>query len=122
MISRSAFGTTTLVPAIAVGGAALLAAAAFGVAQYAEDLCFDDLDGHDGYGAHRSEWTTRPPSFDCELRGNGVDPVVVQHRGVAVAALAAAVVVPIAYATAGTAGVMSWRRRRRTGRSPGLRK
>lgn len=120
--SKSAFAGAALVLAIAVGSAGLLAAAAFGVAQYTEDLCFDDLDGRNGYGAYRSEWAAWPPSFDCELRGIGVDPVVVQHRGIAVAALLGAAVVPIAFAAGATAGIVSWRRRRRTLRTPRLGK
>ena len=113
---RSGFVTTMLMLAIALGGAALWAAAAIGVAQYTEDLRFDDLDVRAGYGAYRTEWTLWPPSFDCELRGNEVDPIVVQHRGVATVALTTVAAMTIVYAAAATAGVIVWRRRRRVGR------
>jgi len=102
-----------LVIALAMAGVVLWGAAVIGVAQYAEDICFDDLDGRAEYGAFRTAADVWPPSHECRLLGNDVEPVVVQHRGVALARLGAIVVFPVAYAVAATRGIVFWHRRRR---------
>jgi hypothetical protein len=43
-----------------------------------------------------------------------VEPVVVQHRRVALARVGAIVVFPVAYAVAATLGIVFWHRRRRS--------
>lgn len=102
-----------LILAIAVVGAVLWGTAVVGVAQFAEDLCFDDLDGRAGYGAFRTDSDLWPPSYECRLLGNDVEPVVVRHPDVALARLSAVVVLPVTYAVAATLGTAFWRRRRR---------
>jgi hypothetical protein len=107
-----------LVIAIAMAGVVPWGAAVIGVAQYAEDICFDDLDGRAEYGAYRTAEDAWPPSYECRLLGNDVEPVVVQHRGVALARLGAIVVFPVAYAVAATLGIVFWHRRRRLSHAP----
>ena len=102
-----------LVIALATAGVVLWGAAVIGVAQYAEDICFDDLDGRAEYGAFRTAADVWPPSHECRLLGNDVEPVVVQHRAVAIARLGAIVVFPGAYAVAATLGIVLWYRPRR---------
>jgi hypothetical protein len=91
----------------------LWGAAVIGVAQYAEDICFDDLDGRTGYGAFGTAADVWPPSYECRLLGNDVEPVVVQHRGVALARLGAIVVFPIAYFGLAAATAARWCRLRK---------
>jgi hypothetical protein len=100
-----------LVIALAVAGVVLWGAAVIGVGQYAEDICLDDLDGRAEYGASRSATNLWPPSYECRLLGNNVEPVVVQHRGVALARLGAIVVFPVAYVVATMLGIVFGRRR-----------
>jgi hypothetical protein len=102
-----------LVIALAAAGVVLWGAAVVGVAQYAEDICLDDLYGRAEYGASRTDADVWPPSYECSLLGNALDPVVVQHRGVALAGLGALVVFPVVYAVAATVGMVFWLRRRR---------
>ena len=102
-----------LVIALAMAGVVLWGAALIGVAQYAEDICFDDLDGRAEYGGFRTAVDAWPPSHECRLLGNDMEPVVAQHRGVALARLGAIVVFPVAYAVATTLGIAFWHRRRR---------
>ncbi|HUG63742.1 MAG TPA: hypothetical protein VMK83_00850 [Gaiellaceae bacterium] len=102
-----------LVVALAMAGVVLWGAAVIGVAQYAEDTCFDDLGGRTEYGAFRTAADVWPPSYECRLLGNDVEPVVVQHRGVALARFGAIVVFPVAYAVAATLGIVFWHRRGR---------
>jgi hypothetical protein len=102
-----------LVIALAMAGVVLWGAAVIGVAQYAEDICFDDLDGRAEYGAFRTAADVWPPSYECSLLGNDMEPVVVQHRGVALARLGAIVVFPVAYAVAAALGIVLWHRRQR---------
>ena len=71
-----------------------------GAAQYAEDICVDDLSDRAGYGASRATADVWPPSYECTLLGNDVEPVVVQHRDVALVRFGAIAVFPIAYAAA----------------------
>ena len=97
--------------ALAMAGVVLWGAAVIGVGQYAEDICLDDLDGRPAYGAYRTAEDAWPPSYECTLLGNDVEPVVVQHRGVALARRGAIVVFPIAYAVAAMIGILFWRRR-----------
>ena len=103
-----------LVIALAMAGVVLWGAAVIGVAQWAEDICFDDLDGRVEYGAYRTAEDGWPPSYECKLLGNDVEPVVVQHRRVALARVGAIVVFPVAYAVAATLGIVFWHRRRRS--------
>ncbi len=103
-----------IVIAVAVAGVVLWAAAVVGVGQYAEDICLDDLVSRAGYGASKTNADLWPPSYECTLLGNGEEPVVVRHQGVALARLGATVVFPVAYAVAGTAGIVFWVRRRRS--------
>ncbi len=107
-----------LVVAFAMAGVVLWGIAVIGVAQYAEDICFDDLYGRAEYGAATTAAELWPPSFECRLRGKDVDPIVVQHRSVALARLGAVVLFPVVYAVAATVGVVLWLRRRRP---PGTR-
>ena len=79
-----------------------------GAARYAEDICFDDLDGRAEYGAYRTAADVWPPSYECRLLGNDVEPVLVQHRSVALARLGAIVVFPVAYSVAATLGIVFW--------------
>ena len=99
--------------ALAMAGVVLWGAAVIGVAQHAEDICFDDLDGRAEYGAFSSAEDVWPPSYECTLLGNDVEPVVLQHRDVALARVGAIVVFPVAYAVAATLGIVFWHRRRR---------
>ncbi len=100
-----------LVIALALAGFVLWGAAVIGVGQYAEDICFDDLVGRAEYGAFRTDADGWPPSYQCRLLGNDVEPIVVQHRGVALARLGAIQLFPVAYAVAATLGILFWRRR-----------
>ena len=102
-----------LVIALAAAGVGLWGAAVVGAAQYAEDICLDDLVHRSEYGASRTDADVWPPSYECTLIGNGVEPLVVRHRGVALARLGATGVFPVAYAVAATAGLVFWVRRRR---------
>lgn len=77
-----------------------------------EDLCFDDLDGYPGHGAYRSESSLWPPSYECELLGNDVEPVVVQHQTAAIARFGATVVIPVVYVLSLTLVVVYMGRRR----------
>ena len=86
--------------ALATVGVVLWGTAVIGVARYAEDICLDDFDGRPEYGAYRTGADLWPPWYECNLLGNDVEPVVVQHRGVALARLGAIVVFPVAYAIA----------------------
>ena len=104
---------TAIVIALAAAGVVLWGAAVVGVGQYAEDICLDDLVSRAGYGASRTDAHVWPPSYECRLLGNDEDPVVVQHRGVALARLGATVLFPVAYAVAAIAGIVYWVRRRR---------
>jgi uncharacterized iron-regulated membrane protein len=104
-------GVAALVIALAMAGVVLWGAAVIGVGQYAEDICLDDFDGRPAYGAYRTAEDAWPPSYECRLLGKGVEPVVVQHRGVALARRGAVVVFPIAYAVAAMLGIVFWRRR-----------
>ena len=108
---RASLVAAALVIALAMAGVVLRGTAVIGVAQYAEDICFDDLDGRAAYGAYRTAEDAWPPSYECRLLGNDVEPVVVQHRGIALARLGAIVVFPIAYAVAAMLGIVFWRRR-----------
>jgi len=110
---RASLVIAALVIALAIVGAVLWGAAVIGVAQYAEDICFDDLDGRVDYGGFRSSADIWPPSYECRLLGNQVEPVVVQHRGIALARLGAIIVFPVAYAVAATLGLVFWHCRRR---------
>lgn len=94
-------------------GLALWGAAVVGVAQHAEELCFDDLDGRAGYGAYRAESELWPPSHRCRLLSNDFEPVTVQHRGVALARFGALAVFPVAYS--GFVGMVVLGRRRDVG-------
>jgi hypothetical protein len=105
-------GVVVLVIALAMAGVVLWGTAVIGVAQYADDICFDDLDGRADHGAYRIAAEVWPPSYQCMLLGNDVAPVVVQHRGVALARLGAIVVFPVAYAVAALLGIVFWRRSR----------
>ena len=102
-----------LVIALAAAGVVLWGAAVVGVAQYAEDICLDDLVGRAEYGASMTDANVWPPSYECSLLGNDEEPVVVQHRGVALVRLGAIVVFPFAYSVAATAGIVLWVRSRR---------
>ena len=108
---KKSLGVAALVIALAMAGVVLWGAAVIGVGQYAEDICFDDFDGRPGYGAYRTAEDAWPPSYECRLLGNDVEPVVVQHRGVALARRGAIVVFPVAYAVAAMLGIVFWRRR-----------
>src|SRR5688572_3684147 len=90
--ARTSVVVAALVIALAVGGAVLWGAAVIGVGQYAEDICFDDLDGRADYGGYRTAAELWPPSFECRLLGNDAEPVVVQHRGIALGWLGATLV------------------------------
>ena len=107
---RTSLGVVALVIALAMAGVVLWGAAVIGVAQYAEDICFDDLDGRAEYGAYRSAEDAWPPSCWCRLLGNDVEPIVVQHRGFALARLGTIVVFPVAYAVAALLAIVFWRR------------
>lgn len=114
---RTTLVVAALVIALAIGGVALWGAAVIGVAQYAEDICFDDLYGRAEYGGYRTAADLWPPSFECKLLGNDgndAEPIVVQHRGIALARLGAIRVFPIAYAVAASLGIVFWHRRRRS--------
>lgn len=111
MSGWSALGRAVAVIAVMAAGLGIWGAGVFGVAQYAEDLCFDDLESRSGYGAYTASGELWPPSYECELRGNDVPPVIVQHRGVALAQLGATVVWPIAFVVAVMLGIVLWRRR-----------
>ena len=115
---RTSLVVAALVIALAAAGVVLWGAAVAGVAQYAEDICLDDLVDRAEYGASRTDTDVWPPSYECSLMGNEVEPVVVQHRGIALARLGATVVFPVAYAVAATAGVVFWVRRRTFNRAP----
>jgi hypothetical protein len=106
-------GVVSLVIALAMAGVVLWGAAVIGVGQYAEDICLDDLDGRAEYGGFRTAADVWPPSHECMLLGNNVDPMVLQHRGVALARLGAVVVFPVGYPVAATLGILFWHRRRR---------
>ena len=108
---RTALGLAALVIALAMTGVVLWGAAVIGVGQYAEDICFDDFDGRPAYGAYRTAEDAWPPSYECRLLGKVVEPVVVQHRGVALARRGAIVVFPVGYGVAAMLGVVFWRRR-----------
>jgi hypothetical protein len=112
--ARTSLVVAALVIALALGGAVLWGAAVIGVAQYAEDICFDDLDGRADYGGYRTAADVWPPSFECRLLGNDVEPVVVQHRGIALAWLGATMVFPVVYAVAATFCIVFWHCRRRS--------
>ena len=101
-----------LVVALAMAGVVLWGTAVIGVAQYAEDICFDDFDGLPEYGAYMTTYDAWPPSYECRLLGNDVEPIVVQHRGVALARLGSIVVFPVTYAVVALLGIVFWRRRR----------
>ncbi|HWB71230.1 MAG TPA: hypothetical protein VG452_03365 [Egibacteraceae bacterium] len=123
MTGKGALQTTAFLVLMALAGVVLWGTALFAVAQYAEDLCFDDLEERVGYGAYTTETDLWPPSYECRLLGNDVEPVVVQHRGLAVARLGAVIGPPVAYALFGWLAITHWVRRRRViaARSPKTR-
>lgn len=114
IVARTSLVVAALVIALSIGGAVLWGAAVIGVAQYAEDICLDDLYGRADYGGYRTAADAWPPSYECRLLGNDVKPVVVQHRGIALAWLGATMVFPVVYAVAATSGIVLWHRRRRS--------
>lgn len=93
--SRSTLRVVILITVLAPAGGFIWALGVIGVAQYTEDICFDDLDGRRGYGGYNTASELWPPSYECRLLSNDLDPVVVQHRGVALARLAAIVGPPL---------------------------
>jgi hypothetical protein len=83
--------------ALVVIGGVIWVAGLVAVAQYWEDLCFDDLDTRPGYGSYGSVTTLWPPSFECRLAGSSVEAIVIKHPLVAVARSGVAVVFPVLY-------------------------
>lgn len=53
----------------------------FGFGRITEDMCFDDLATHPGYGAYSMTFQSWPPSVVCRLRGGAVPDLVVHHYG-----------------------------------------
>ncbi len=83
-----------------------------GISQYAEDICFDDLDAASGYRSYRMETSSWPPRFDCRLAGPELAPVVVHHPFLAVVRFAIVAVYPVVFTvTVLTLGAMLARRR-----------
>lgn len=53
----------------------------FGFGRISEDLCLDDMLAVDSsYGGYTMRVEAWPPSVVCELRGRGVDDLIVHHR------------------------------------------
>lgn len=69
-----------LVATAAAATAVLWIGGSIALAQYTEDLCFDDADLR-GYGGYTQTVQTWPPSLQCVLRGGSDQPsVTVDHR------------------------------------------
>lgn len=103
---------TAALAAALVVGLIVWAAGMFAVGLYTEDLCLDDLGDQIRDGSYRGEASLWPPSFECHLAFSDAEPVVVQHRVVALVRFAAVVVLPIAYVAAAASVVVWWVRRR----------
>ena len=84
-----------------------------GLGNRAESICFADLEGHPGHGAFRMSSGLWPPSFECRLLGNSVEPIVVQHPLEAVVAFGVVVVVPVVGAIAALVITLRWLRQPR---------
>lgn len=110
--SREALLTSALALVVALVGVGIWVVGLIAGGQYTEDLCFDDLDARSGYGSYHSEGTLFPPSFECRLDGSDAEPVVVQHRLVAVARFGMTVVFPMIYGLLAVFAVARWSRGR----------
>ena len=84
-----------------------------GISNVAESTCFADLDGRRSYGAYRTSASLWPPSFECHLLGNSVEPIVVQHPLGAIVAFGWVVLAPALYAFATLALTLRWVRQAR---------
>ena len=82
-----------------------------GLANMGESSCFADLDNHLEYGAYEMSSELWLPSFECRLRGDSVEPIVVQHPIEAFVAFGWVVMVPVVYAIAVLAYTLRWARR-----------
>ena len=79
-----------------------------GLSNVAESTCLADLDGHPSYGAYQTSATLWPPSFECHLFGNSVEPIVEQHPLGAIVVVGWVALVPILYATATLVLTLRW--------------
>jgi hypothetical protein len=86
-----------------------------GLANRAESLCFADLDNHPAHGAFQMSNELWPPSFECRLLGNSVEPIVVEHPLEAIVAFGGVVVVPVLGAIATLVFTLRWVRQARPG-------
>ena len=84
-----------------------------GLANRAESLCFADLDNRPGHGAYQISSELWPPSFECRLLGNSVEPIVVEHPLEAIVAFGWIVVVPVLCAIATLVLTLRWLRQPR---------
>jgi hypothetical protein len=79
-----------------------------GLANRAESVCRADVDDRRGYGAFQMSRELWPPSFECHLASNSLEPIDVQHplEGIAVAGWVVAV--PVVYVTATLVLAVRW--------------
>ena len=86
-----------------------------GLSNVAESTCLADLDGRPSYGGYQTSATLWPPSFECHLLGNSVEPIVEQHTLGAIVAFGWVVMVPVVYAFVTLALTLRWVRQARPG-------
>ncbi len=107
MIARWLSGAAIVVGAALIG-LVVWVVGLKGLSNVAESTCLADLDGRRSYGAYQTSATLWPPSFECHLFGNSVEPIVVQHPLGAIVAFGWVVLVPVLYASATLALTLRW--------------
>ena len=111
------FTAATIVVGTAVVGLFVWMIGLAGLGNRAESICFADTDNHPGHGAYQISGELWPPSFECRLMGNSVEPIVVQHPLEAIVAFGWVVVVPVLCAITAVALTLRWLRQG----TPGVR-
>lgn len=94
-----------LLPVIAIGGLVVLFAGLKGSSNYAESICYEHVMERPAYGGYSMSGEIWPPSFECEIRGNDLPPIVTRHPIAAWGAFAAALVVPLWYLVSAFVGI-----------------
>jgi hypothetical protein len=84
-----------------------------GLSNVAESTCLADLDGRPSYGAYQTSATLWPPSFECHLFGNSVEPIVEQHPLWANVVFGWVVLIPVLAGSATLALTWCWMRQTR---------
>jgi hypothetical protein len=104
---------TAIMVAAALIGLVVWVVGLKGLSNVAESTCLADLDGRPSYGAYQTSVTLWPPSFECHVFGDSVEPIVEQHPLGAIVAFGWVVLVPVLSALATLALTLRWVRQAR---------